>query len=572
MPATAYPNSNVFTFQISTKNPPQRQSPVASPNGASRSMHDPVRRANHNAIERARRESLNIRFQELAQGIPSLNSVRKPSKAVIVARAIDHVVESNARIEVKSRALATIRERNQELLMEVNRLRDILGLPLESEEILVDEDMLHEASLAAAAATQASRQSFAHASASTDNYFINGDMSGLATPTSAMSSPVTNGELHMGRQGGPGSPDGMMDDLEDEEQDSFRLQQYHQQQQYQKQQQQHHQQQATQNASFMPPNALKTPPAESPGVEDVNMGSSRQQAQSFHGEVYAQTDRFNAFDDESLTQLLHSTSVPTTQQNHFQQHHQQHLQQPMPVPIPSPGRRPSHAYHPAAHQYHSHQQDPVAGVSLSSSLHSFSTASQSFHQPFGSLTAATPTTASSSGAAHHQHQSHSHHTGSAAGVMPSPATSMIGQPDRMGSLGSLTLEDELLKARKTPIPLVSSPSPSGAPGLIHQRLQRERRGAGLVVVGDGDGGEAFAGDEHGVAEEGGGWVERTVRSRKSTPELGGVASRREHGAGRALYVGGTPMAITGSTDRSPEKSRAAMGGVTRGVVAGTLQK
>lgn len=55
------------------------------------------KRANHNAIERARRENLNIRFLELAQSIPSLLHVRKPSKSVIVSRAIDFVHETKSR-------------------------------------------------------------------------------------------------------------------------------------------------------------------------------------------------------------------------------------------------------------------------------------------------------------------------------------------------------------------------------------------------------------------------------------------------------------------------------------------
>ncbi|KAJ3191828.1 hypothetical protein HK101_007353 [Irineochytrium annulatum] len=449
------------------------------------------KRASHNAIERARRESLNIRFQELAQGIPSLNSVRKPSKAVIVSRAIDHVAESNARIEVKTRALAAIRDRNRELLMEVNRLRDILGLPLESEEILVDEDMVHEASLAAAAAAQAARHFAGPPSASSDTFSMNGDMSGLATPTSlsAMSSPITpnaphptvdiglglaaafNGGAHLvGRQGGPASPEGMIDELDDEELDSA-IQHHHQ------QQQQHYQHQQQQNASLMP-NAMQTPPAESPVVEDASMQPQRHQhqPQPFDNEPFAGPDsRF--FDEESLTQLLHSAS-----------------QQPMPVPIPSPTRRASNAnpQHPAAHhqqhQYDHNTSNASAGgpVSLSSSLHSFSTASQSFHH-----------FSSTDNQIHRQQQNHHHHAGSM--VMPSPATSMIyphshqQQPNRMASSASIydhqqqpnrmasstastmTLEDELMT--RTPIAVPSS----GGPGLIHRGLQMERR------EGSGDG-------------------------------------------------------------------------------------
>ena len=50
-----------------------------------------ARRANHNATERQRRETLNVRFQELAQRVPSLKDVRKPSKSQIVTKSLDYV-------------------------------------------------------------------------------------------------------------------------------------------------------------------------------------------------------------------------------------------------------------------------------------------------------------------------------------------------------------------------------------------------------------------------------------------------------------------------------------------------
>ena len=59
------------------------------------------KRANHNAIERARRESLNYRFQELAQLVPSLLQVRKPSKFTIVDKSVEYVFECNQRLDIK---------------------------------------------------------------------------------------------------------------------------------------------------------------------------------------------------------------------------------------------------------------------------------------------------------------------------------------------------------------------------------------------------------------------------------------------------------------------------------------
>ncbi|KAI8329106.1 hypothetical protein BC941DRAFT_506846 [Chlamydoabsidia padenii] len=52
------------------------------------------RRSAHNALERQRREILNAKFQELAHALPSLQSVRRPSKTMIVAKSLDYVSKS----------------------------------------------------------------------------------------------------------------------------------------------------------------------------------------------------------------------------------------------------------------------------------------------------------------------------------------------------------------------------------------------------------------------------------------------------------------------------------------------
>lgn len=48
------------------------------------------RRSAHNALERQRRENLNIKFQELAHALPSLQSVRRPSKTMIVTKSLEY--------------------------------------------------------------------------------------------------------------------------------------------------------------------------------------------------------------------------------------------------------------------------------------------------------------------------------------------------------------------------------------------------------------------------------------------------------------------------------------------------
>jgi hypothetical protein len=49
------------------------------------------KRHQHNAIERARRETLNTKFLTLARLLPSLANHRRPSKSAIVNGSISHV-------------------------------------------------------------------------------------------------------------------------------------------------------------------------------------------------------------------------------------------------------------------------------------------------------------------------------------------------------------------------------------------------------------------------------------------------------------------------------------------------
>ncbi|CAK5272719.1 unnamed protein product [Mycena citricolor] len=49
------------------------------------------RRAAHNAVERSRRKSLNAQFQDLAELLPNLRQLRRPTKSAIVDSSIAHV-------------------------------------------------------------------------------------------------------------------------------------------------------------------------------------------------------------------------------------------------------------------------------------------------------------------------------------------------------------------------------------------------------------------------------------------------------------------------------------------------
>lgn len=80
------------------------------------------RRATHNAVERARRESLNGRFIDLAQALPSMANVKRPSKSIIVNKSLEFVNNAVARERM-------LLNENDALRAEVNDLRARLGMP-----------------------------------------------------------------------------------------------------------------------------------------------------------------------------------------------------------------------------------------------------------------------------------------------------------------------------------------------------------------------------------------------------------------------------------------------------------
>ncbi|CAG8649914.1 5488_t:CDS:2 [Funneliformis caledonium] len=113
MPSHHQTGCSNFTFQLSS---------IA--NSAKKNTNSAERRANHNAVERARRECLNTKFQELAHALPSLAQVRRPSKSIIVQKSLEFIY--NAR--KKDEEMRSLRNENDHLRKEVNRLRDRLGL------------------------------------------------------------------------------------------------------------------------------------------------------------------------------------------------------------------------------------------------------------------------------------------------------------------------------------------------------------------------------------------------------------------------------------------------------------
>ncbi|KAG2225017.1 hypothetical protein INT45_003217 [Circinella minor] len=73
------------------------------------------RRSAHNALERQRRENLNTKFQELAHALPSLQTVRRPSKTMIVAKSLEFVSSSLSRESNYKNEITDLRKKNEKL-------------------------------------------------------------------------------------------------------------------------------------------------------------------------------------------------------------------------------------------------------------------------------------------------------------------------------------------------------------------------------------------------------------------------------------------------------------------------
>lgn len=88
------------------------------------------KRSQHNAIERARRNTLNGRFATLGHLIPSLASHRNPSKAAVVNGSISHLTYQREQRLLAAKLLRRICPEHDTLLAEVNHWRKMYGQPL----------------------------------------------------------------------------------------------------------------------------------------------------------------------------------------------------------------------------------------------------------------------------------------------------------------------------------------------------------------------------------------------------------------------------------------------------------
>lgn len=105
------------------------------------------KRASHNAIERARREVLNLKFTDLAQLLPTLANNKKPSKSAIITSSYDYILELRQRCEIRQRLTLQLLHQNAELKHQVQQLRNQLGLEPQVFPEIHDEEAAFDISL-----------------------------------------------------------------------------------------------------------------------------------------------------------------------------------------------------------------------------------------------------------------------------------------------------------------------------------------------------------------------------------------------------------------------------------------
>ncbi|KAJ2960344.1 hypothetical protein NQZ79_g4337 [Umbelopsis isabellina] len=99
----------------------------------STSTNTAEKRMAHNAMERVRRETLNTKFQELAYALPTLRTVRRPSKSQIVQRALEFVRSAFIQEKVYQKQITTLKRENELLIAQLDSIRNKLSNQMNAE-------------------------------------------------------------------------------------------------------------------------------------------------------------------------------------------------------------------------------------------------------------------------------------------------------------------------------------------------------------------------------------------------------------------------------------------------------
>ncbi|CAO3632300.1 unnamed protein product [Cunninghamella echinulata] len=131
--------------QLSDQQQQQQQQHPSSPENEflDSNQNKAAKRAEHNAIERARREHLNIKFQQLAHSLPNLQNDRRPSKGTIIERTLEFVKQTVQKEERYKNEIRELSRANRQLMLQVAN-KPLHHDILEEDEEDVDYDIMDD--------------------------------------------------------------------------------------------------------------------------------------------------------------------------------------------------------------------------------------------------------------------------------------------------------------------------------------------------------------------------------------------------------------------------------------------
>ncbi|KAL7319021.1 hypothetical protein PS15m_002196 [Mucor circinelloides] len=130
------PSSSASPPSHSMSHFPNQQDGASNASGSNKAQ----KRAEHNAIERARRECLNTKFQQLAHSLPNLQNDRRPSKGTIIERTLEYVKQTVQKEERFQSEIDQLRQANENLIYKMTS--DHFGADSTIEE--ADEELEYE--------------------------------------------------------------------------------------------------------------------------------------------------------------------------------------------------------------------------------------------------------------------------------------------------------------------------------------------------------------------------------------------------------------------------------------------
>ncbi|KAI9254680.1 hypothetical protein BY458DRAFT_558786 [Sporodiniella umbellata] len=132
-PSQLYPNDMSLQFASSVPRPQyayagypndpallSHQAPFESNPDLPKHQSKAERRAEHNATERARRENLNAKFQQLAHTLPNLQNDSRNSKSAIIDRTLDYIHHSVMKEEYMQTRIKELEKINHLLLSQLD--------------------------------------------------------------------------------------------------------------------------------------------------------------------------------------------------------------------------------------------------------------------------------------------------------------------------------------------------------------------------------------------------------------------------------------------------------------------